>query len=55
VLVFASCKANSKFSSAKQQRPARMSAAMAESTGYPYPSVYRNVGTVTLDTVARSH
>lgn len=54
-LVLVSCTTSSKINSTKQHGPARISAAVAESTAYPYPSVYRNVGTVTVDTISKRH
>ena len=55
-IVFASCTTSSKINAVKQRNQARMSSSTAQSAGYPYPSIYRNVGTVVpVDTTVKAH
>jgi hypothetical protein len=54
-MALVSCTTSSKINSAKQHGPTRIDSATAERTAYTYPSVYLNVGTVTVDTISKSH
>ena len=55
VVALVSCTTSSRFNATKLRDPAKTGLATAESTAYPYPSIYRNVGTVGVDTTIKSH
>jgi hypothetical protein len=54
-MALVSCTTSAKINSTRQHTPTRIDPATAERTAYTYPSVYLNVGTVTVDTISKSH